>query len=507
MNFRLTLAAAAIAAASLAASCAYAGETAAPAKKHPVTKKAKAKAEPSVEEQIKALREEMQSQINGLKSTLADKDAQLRQAQQTAADAQATAAKAQEAASQQQQAVTENASAVSSLQSTVDDMKQVNATIVSSVTDDLAKSAQKADLSEIAFGKFKVGATFFGDFSYWSDYDGSTQFIDNMTQPLSTADSNYTTFEVTRAYFNLLYTPSDAVSLRITPDIYRSTKINSSLNAQSENSLVFRLKYAFIDFNKLFAGTKYFKAGKVTFGQTQEPLVDWEEGLTGHRYTYKMPMDFAAGLSSTYVGARLRGPIQINGKTYFDGDLGVFTNGTYGATEASSGKQFMGRATYYPFGTKVERTGLGLTVFGDYGGTNVATSSTASGQYGIDRTVFMGHYQTSDKGYLIAGQYDISHNIKANGNTQSGYAFEGNARLGNAHSPFHAFGMYQYYEPYSNATNSDATRYSRTVGGIAYKFNKNFDIALTDSNLHYKNSTAAGKNDANAVSIFTQYSF
>lgn len=150
MNFRLTLAAAAIAAASLAASCAYAGETAAPAKKHPVTKKAKAKAAPSVEEQIKALREEMQSQINGLKSTLADKDAQLKQAQQTAADAQATAAKVQEAAAQQQQAVTENATSVSELKSTVDDMRQVNATIVSSVTDE-ASEIKKAIASPDSF--------------------------------------------------------------------------------------------------------------------------------------------------------------------------------------------------------------------------------------------------------------------------------------------------------------------------------------------------------------------
>ncbi|MDR3792405.1 MAG: hypothetical protein P4L03_03400 [Terracidiphilus sp.] len=138
MNFRLTTAAATIAVACLAASCAYAGETAAPAKKHPTTKKSKAPAAPSVEEQIKALRDELQSQITGLKNTLADKDAQLKQAQQAAADAQAAAAKAQEAATAQQQAVTENAAAVSTLQSTVSDIKQVNATVVSSITDDAA---------------------------------------------------------------------------------------------------------------------------------------------------------------------------------------------------------------------------------------------------------------------------------------------------------------------------------------------------------------------------------
>ena len=138
MNFRLTLATAAIAAASFAASSAYAGETTAPAKKHPTTKKAKAPAAPSVEEQIKALRNELQAQINGLKTTVADKDAQLKQAQAAAADAQAAAAKAQEAASAQQQAVTDNSTAVESLQSTVTDLKQANASVVASVTDEAA---------------------------------------------------------------------------------------------------------------------------------------------------------------------------------------------------------------------------------------------------------------------------------------------------------------------------------------------------------------------------------
>jgi hypothetical protein len=138
MNFRLTTAAATIAVACLAASCAYAGEPAAPAKKHPTTKKAKAPAAASVEEQIKALRDELQTQITGLKNTLADKDAQLKQAQQSAADAQAAAAKAQEAATAQQQAVTENADAVSTLQNTVSDIKQTNAAVVGSITDDAA---------------------------------------------------------------------------------------------------------------------------------------------------------------------------------------------------------------------------------------------------------------------------------------------------------------------------------------------------------------------------------
>ena len=132
MKSRMKMVAAAVLAASLVGSNAYAGDPPAPAKKH-VTKKPP---KPTVEDQINALRQEFQGQIDGLKSDLAAKDAQLKQAQQAAADAQTAAQKAEADATAQQQAVTQNASAVTTLQSTVDDMKQSNASIVSSFTDE-----------------------------------------------------------------------------------------------------------------------------------------------------------------------------------------------------------------------------------------------------------------------------------------------------------------------------------------------------------------------------------
>jgi hypothetical protein len=495
MKLNVNSVAALLVAACMSGTLALAAPPAQSGAKRSAATKAKKAPTPTVEEQIQALRQEFQGQIDGLKNDLATKDSELKKAQQAAADAQASAAKAEEAASAQQQANSDNTAAVDSLKSTVDDMKNVNATVVSSLTDDMSKTAKKSELSDIAIGKFKIGATIFADWSYWSDYDGTTAFIDNQTKPSSTADKRYNTFELTRTYFNLLYTPSDAVSVRVTPDISRN----------SDGNLYFRLKYGYVDLNKPFAFSKSMKKDKITFGQMQQPLTDWEEGLTGHRYTYKMPMDFSSGLSSSYVGAKVRGPIEFKGKEYLDYDLGVFTNGSYSTTEKSATKQFMGRLTAYPLGTKADRTGFGVTVFGNVGFNNVAPSAAASSQYSIDRSVYMGFYQSHDKAFLLSGQYDLLHNAKGNGINSTGYAFEGNARLGGKTSPLQAFGMYQHYEPNSNQSTNDATKYARTVGGIAYKFNKYFDIALADSNMHYEK--AAGLNDANVISIFTQYNF
>jgi hypothetical protein len=135
MNSKLKSVAIAVLAASLLSSQAYAGDPPPPAQKKAAAKKPP---KPTVEQQIEALRQQLQGQIDGLKSDLATKDAQLKQAQQAAADAQAAASKAQADATAQQQANTENAAAVSTLQTSVTDMKSANAAAVSSLSDDAA---------------------------------------------------------------------------------------------------------------------------------------------------------------------------------------------------------------------------------------------------------------------------------------------------------------------------------------------------------------------------------
>ncbi len=126
-------------AASLIASYANAEDAKPAAKKHVATKKEKAPPPPTVAEQIEKLKQELEGQINGLKTDLAAKDAQLKQAQEAAAQAQAAADRAQAAASQGQQAETENAAAVSTLQSTVTDMKAANLSLATTVSDETAK--------------------------------------------------------------------------------------------------------------------------------------------------------------------------------------------------------------------------------------------------------------------------------------------------------------------------------------------------------------------------------
>ena len=139
MNFKLSIAATAILAFGVVACYGQASNTQHPAKKHVATATAKAPAKATVEEQIQALRRDLESQINSLKTDLATKDEQLQKAQQAAADARAAASRAEAAASVQQQAVTDNTAAVTTLQTSVTDLKGSQASLATKVTEETEK--------------------------------------------------------------------------------------------------------------------------------------------------------------------------------------------------------------------------------------------------------------------------------------------------------------------------------------------------------------------------------
>ena len=97
---------------------------------------------PSVESQIDALRQDLDSQktqIDSLRQQLSDRDSQLRQAQDAASAAQAAAQQAQQAAQSQQSAISDNSQAVSSLQGAVTDLKTNTQSLVTTVQDQQAQ--------------------------------------------------------------------------------------------------------------------------------------------------------------------------------------------------------------------------------------------------------------------------------------------------------------------------------------------------------------------------------
>jgi hypothetical protein len=150
MNFKLKTSAAAFLAVALVASTAYAGESDRDPNK-PAAKHAAAAKKPTCDacDQIEALKQEMQTQIDALKADLAAKNAQLQAAQQAAANAQAAADKANAAVAAENAAVGENAAAVSTLNSSVSDLKGNEASLATTVSDETSKIKKEIDAPNV----------------------------------------------------------------------------------------------------------------------------------------------------------------------------------------------------------------------------------------------------------------------------------------------------------------------------------------------------------------------
>ncbi len=493
------------------------GKTSAKTRHHVARKKEEPAVTAQDLEQLKDMIQAQQQQIDQLRQQLQQREQQLGEVQSAAQAAQDKAVAAQNAANEQKPVVSRMQGELADVKTTVSN--------TAAAAQDAQKRANEVEtkeskLSDLAHGKVKIGGTFYGDYAFYKNTGFGPQFFTQANQP-GPGNGGFNSFDITRAYINFFYTPNDAVTLRFTPNIYRQVDVSaaqsmgkgSAIGSSSNGNLGIRLKYAYVDFNTLFSGTKAFKKDKLTLGQTTNPLIDWEEGLYGYRFVSLVPWNYLS-LSSTYTGVTLHGPIELNGKEYLDYHLGVFNTASFHAIEQNDKKQFMGRLTWYPFGTTSDRSGFGVTAFEDYG---YSTKTPDTKSTPINRLALLVHYQTLNKAYGIAGEYDLGRNAFGTGNMfsgvgpadqfglgptsyatfsalssailngdhtrQQGFDFFGHARIKT--SPYTVFGMYQYFQPNTNISGTNPLDFQRIVAGVSYKYNKHLEFALDSQNLKY----------------------
>jgi hypothetical protein len=383
---------------------------------------------------------------------------------------------------------------------------------------------------ELAGGKIKLGFTMYGDWGTYFHTGFGPQFVTQVNPP-GPGNDNYNSFDITRTYINFFYSPNDKYTMRITPNLFRDVnnapaqKIGTSgaASASSNGSLVVRIKYAYIDFNKLFASSPNFGDDKLTIGQQTNPLIDWEEAFYGYRFTSLVPWNYLS-LSSTHAGVKLHGPVRFNGKQYLDYEVGVFDSGSFHNYELASEKQVMARLSYYPASFTGRFDGFGLTGFVDFG---YANSTPDVPNHSLYRTAVLVHYANKNLG--IAGEYDYGKNafgvgnlfsatgpadafglgptpyawlateaktVLALGAQQRGFDFFGHVNI--PHSRFSLFGLYQYFQPNTNVS-QDPLDFARLVAGVGYKFDSHLDFALDSQNLLYTHSQFTFDGIPNAV--------
>jgi hypothetical protein len=407
------------------------------------------------------------------------------------------------------------------------------------------------------YKKISVGTLIYADYRYYTHTGFGPQFLTQQVWP-GPGNNSFNSFDITRTYLDFKFSPNEDVSARVTPNMYliintgskctatstststggikTTTKttctassgdtagLNTGFGTTADQNLGFRLKYAYVDYNTFFQKVLKIAAmhdDKFTFGQQQNPLVDWEENLWGFRYTALTPWNFLS-LSSTQVGLAMKGPIKFHEKQYADYDVGVYNDASFHATEESAYKQVMGRVTINPFGAESRYDGLGLTGFYDYGYKNTCTpdENAFNATCGhLARAAGIAHYTAESWG--VIAEWDYGHNAFSPGNlfsgsgpadaigvpttgpssfaawntlvgkilnsqaTQMGADLMGHVDI--PHTPFTAFGLLQWFQP-NTRIQKDPLDFTRYDLGVQWLINKYLRVAFDSQAIQYYHS-------------------
>ena len=84
--------------------------------------------------------------------------------------------------------------------------------------------------------KFRIGALAYLDYSAYTHTGFGPQTLENINPP-GPGNNGYNSFDITRVYTNIYFTPTDNLLFRFTPEIYRSngTATASTVSSTSAN--------------------------------------------------------------------------------------------------------------------------------------------------------------------------------------------------------------------------------------------------------------------------------
>jgi hypothetical protein len=287
----------------------------------------------------------------------------------------------------------------------------------------------------------KVGATIFADYTVLQ------------TPKVQDTDGNHITsnaFNVGRAYINITGNISHNIAFRITPDITRESGITGS---SISGNYVFRLKYAYAQFNLDDYINPNRTGSWIRLGMQQTPYVDFMEGIYRYRFQGTIFEERDGFLSSSDIGASFHYNLPRN---YGDIHTGIYNGETYTKPEANDQKGFMIRGSLRPLHMHPVLRGLRVTGFYD------ADAYVKNGERtrGILSLTFEHKYLNAALDYLAASDQATTAKPATDGH---GFSMWATPRTTNG---WEALVRYDQLEP---NTGVSGTR-KRAIGGIAYWF-------------------------------------
>jgi hypothetical protein len=291
----------------------------------------------------------------------------------------------------------------------------------------------------------RVGVTLYADYTY-QDSPKTTDTDGNTINPNS--------FNVSRSYINVTGQVNHIVAFRITPDVVRETGLLNAAGAANvaNDSLVFRIKYAFGQFN---LDDWMTRGSWARFGIQQTPLLDYEEGIYRYRFQGTTFTEREGYYNSADGGASFHYNFPSN---YGEVHVGVYNGDGYAKTDPNDQKAFEVRGTVRPFAAGALAL-RGLRFTGFYFGDNYIKNS--------ERTRAVGQVTYESK-YVNAG-FDA---INAHDRTaitrpdveSSGWSFWATPK---SPSGWELLLRYDHLVPDERTDNQSR---SRTIVGVAYWF-------------------------------------
>lgn len=268
-------------------------------------------------------------------------------------------------------------------------------------------------------------------------------------------------FDVARSYINITGYVSHIVAFRITPDIVRESGLLSlgPGNSVSSDSLVFRIKYAYGQFN---LDDWVTRGSWARLGIQQTPWVDFEEGIYRYRFqgtVFAERIPLPTTMTSADAGVSFHYNIPSN---YGDIHVGVYNGENYQKVEVNDKKAFEFRGTIRPFATS-------LPVFRGLRGHLVYYNDhyvdNGERRRVMGNVTFEHKYVNAGFDYLSAKDQTLP---TAAGVSSRGYSIWATPRI-----PFEPGASWEAllrYDHWTPNTALDSQKQKRIIAGIAYWF-------------------------------------
>jgi hypothetical protein len=288
-------------------------------------------------------------------------------------------------------------------------------------------------------------------------------------------------FDVKRAYVNVIGRLSGGVYARITADIYTPSAADSSHT--------YRIKYAYVQYTPN-AGPLAFKIGEI-----HTPWLDWEEALWDYRVQGTMALERngpgGAGsyLSSAGFGVGVDGkwgPDKVN--LQFTATKDRFYSQSVGDQRKWAQARVSVRAMDTDDSSRVG--GLRVTAYADYGNT------PGGGQ----RQRWLGMISYKAKQITLAGEGAITRDTIFNGHVYSAF---GVYKI--PQSKAAVLARVDVFHPQAGNTTDKQTRF---IGGVSYQISPNLRVLGDWDYVSYQGTPTAAQEATRSQALFqTQFTF